>query len=86
MAPVIPLRIHAVDVAHAPGYVGIRRLDQQMIMIGHQAVSGYTKISHLRRFDQHLDERLVILLVLEDRFTLPVPVHDVILGVRKFDS
>ena len=86
MAPVIPLRIHAVDVAHAPGNVGSRRLDQQMIMIGHQAVSGYTKIPHIRGFDQHLDERLVILFIDEYRFTPPTPVHDVIPGVGNFDS
>ena len=41
-----------------------------MVGIGHQAIGEYAEIPHLGGFDQHLDERLVIFLVNEDRFTL----------------
>jgi len=40
--PVTPtvktLSVNAVELAHADGEIGLRRLHQQMIMIGHQAV------------------------------------------------
>ena len=86
MTGIEALGVYAVDVSHAPGYVGIRGLDQQMIVVGHQAVRGDAKIPHLRVFDQYLDESLVIIFVVKDRLTSPAAVHDVIPGIRKFDS
>ena len=85
MAGIEALGVNAVDVAHAPGDVGIRGPDQQMIVVGHQAVRGDQKIPHPRGFDQHLNKGLAILLVIKDRLTASTAVHDVIPGIGEFN-
>jgi hypothetical protein len=75
-----------MDVAHAHRDVGIRCLDQQMIVVRHHAVRGDAKIPHLRGSDQHLVEDLIILLAKEDRITTSTAVHDVIAGIGEFAS
>jgi hypothetical protein len=55
-------------------------------VIGHQAIRRDAEVPHFRGFDQYLDERLIIILVMKDRFTSPATVHDVIPGIWEFDS
>ena len=40
---VIPLGVNAIDVSHAAGQISIRCLNQQMIVVGHQAVCADAK-------------------------------------------
>lgn len=86
MPAVEALGVYAVDVAHASGNIGIGGLDQQMIVVGHQTISGYAQVPHLCGFNQHLNESLIVVFVEKDLFRPSASVHDMIPGVRVFDS
>jgi hypothetical protein len=86
MPAVEPLGVYAVDVAHASGNIGIGGLNQQMIVVGHQTISGYAQVPHLRGFNQHLNESLIVVFVEKDLFGPSASVHNMIPGVRVFDS
>jgi hypothetical protein len=53
-------------------------MNQQMVMIGHQAVSGYLKIPALRRFLKNLDKGIIIMTRQEDFLSSPATIHDMI--------
>jgi hypothetical protein len=63
MPAVEPLGVYTIDVAHASGNIGIGGLNQQMIVVGHQTICGYAQVPHLRGFNQHLNESLIIVFV-----------------------
>jgi hypothetical protein len=86
MPAVETLGVHTVDMAHTSGDIGIVGLNEQMIVVGHQAVGGYAQVPHLRRFDQYLDESLIVDFVEKDLFRSATPVHDMIPSIRVFDS
>ena len=76
------LGVNTVDMAHASGNIGIRGLDQQMIVVGHQAVCGYAQVPHLRGFDHYLDEGLKVALVEKEALRPAAPVHHMIPSIR----
>ena len=86
MKTVEALGVHAVDMAHASGNIGIGGLDKQMIVVGHQTVGGYAQVPHLCGFDHYLDESLIVVFVEKDLFRPSPPVHDMIPGIRVFNS
>jgi len=86
MPAVEPLGVYTVDVAHASGDIGIGGLNQQMIVVGHQTISGYSKIPHLSGFNQHLNESLIVIFVEKNFLGPSASIHDMIPGVRVFNS
>ena len=86
MCSVESLRVDAVYVTHRSGDVGIRGLDEQMVVGGHQAVCSDGKVPDLCRFFEEFDKGPVIFFFLKDPLTSPAPVHDVIPGTWILDS
>lgn len=56
MGPVGPLGVHTVEMAHATRQVAPRGLDQQMVMIGHQAVGMALPAEALQNLRHHAKE------------------------------
>jgi hypothetical protein len=57
MDPVEPLRIDAVELAHALGLIAVRRLDQEMTMVGDQAVGVDDPVEPFPHTRQHVEKR-----------------------------
>jgi hypothetical protein len=76
--PVVPLGVNPVDLPHASGYIGIRRLDQEMVVVRHQTIGGNAQIPLLSRFLEKLNKLSVLPIVRKNRLTPPAAVHDVV--------
>ena len=80
MAAVEPLRIDSVYVPHDARYIAFRCMNQHVVMVGHQAISGYTYIPCLGCFLKQFNKRFVIEFVKINVFGSAASVHDVIPG------
>jgi hypothetical protein len=80
------LRVNAVDMSHDSCDIAGRRLNKKVIMIGEQAIGGYSELPHLARVLYDGDKMSVVLLVEIDELRSSPPVDDVIPGIGKFDS
>jgi len=78
MGPVETLGIHAIDVPHASGQVGIRGLNEKMVMIAEQAISGNPHIPQIRRFFQKVNKGNIVLFSQENGFCPSPPIHDMV--------
>jgi len=78
MGPVETLGIHAIDVPHAPGQVGIRGLNEKMVMSAEQAISGNPHIPQIRRFFQKVKKGRIVLFSQENGFCPSPPIHDMV--------
>ena len=76
--------MHADNVAHIPGKVGIGGLNQEMVAGGHETEAGYSEFSPLRCLLKKIKECMVIGLVSKDLPGSPATVHHVIPGIRMF--
>ena len=61
MRSIETLRIDAVYIAHAAGQIGIRRLNEEMIVVRHLTIDGNSRIPKLSCFHQECKECLVVL-------------------------
>ena len=52
-----------VKVPHTSGYVRIRGLYKNMIMVRHQAICRYAEIPYFRGLNEKINKHLVIMLV-----------------------
>ena len=68
MAPVRPLRVRAIELTHTFGEIGIRRLDQQMVMIAHQTVSVPYPVEVLDHGAENIKKSSPVFVVFIDRF------------------
>jgi hypothetical protein len=80
--PIEELCADTADMAHAPGEVPFGRLDEQMAVVGHQAVSSNPDPEHFRGFFELVEEGLIVSSLLKDPLQPPTTVHDVIPGTR----
>jgi hypothetical protein len=80
-----PLRIDPVYVAHATRQIGIRSLNQQMIVIFHLAIGGNFQIPKLNRFHQKLKEYLVVSILQKNPLAPPTTVHHMVPGIWILD-
>lgn len=78
MISVESLGVDTIDVSHAAGNIGIRGLDQKMIVVRHQAVDGNTHLPHLAGIFEKLDKPEIITVVIEDGLTASATVQDMI--------
>ena len=66
MSPVKRLGVHPVELSHPPGQGGIDRLDQQVVVIHHQAIRMTEPVEPFDRLFQYLEEPLPIGIVEKD--------------------
>ena len=69
MTPVIRLGVDAIDVAHQPRQVGAPGMQNQVVMIVHQAIGQGTGIKPLKRRADRLQKHLPVRVIVEYRFT-----------------
>ena len=80
VAPVETLGIDTVDMTHTTGEIAIRSMDQQMVMIWHQAIRRYFKIPSIRRLLKNLDEGFIVMSVQKNVLPSSATIHDMIPG------
>src|SRR5215210_2184063 len=76
--PVEPLGVPAVEPLHSLGDVRLRRLDQEMEVVGHQAIAVAPPAVPPHHGFQELDEGGVVGVVVEDRLPTIAPRDHVI--------
>ena len=80
MNTVETLGIDTVDVPHATRQVPSWCMDQQMVVVGHQAISAYTDIPQFCGILEKVDEHLVIIGVFKYPIRTTPAIHDMIPG------
>ena len=87
--PVVPpverLGVHPVELSHPPGQGGIDRLDQQMVMVRHQAIRVTEPVEPFGRPFQYLEELLPIGIIEKDILIRVTAGSDVIHCTWVFD-
>jgi len=61
MGSVETLGINAIDVSHASGQIGVRGLNEKMVMIAEQAICGNPHIPQIHSFFQKVKKGIIIL-------------------------
>jgi hypothetical protein len=85
VVPVDPLRVDAIEVAHTSREIRFRRLDHQVIVVGHQAVRVTNPPVSINHFGKDLKEGHAIRIGKEDLLTSIATARDVIDGSLVFD-
>ena len=86
MAAVESLGIDPVDVSKASGKIAVGSLNQEVIVVGHEAIGCDPKVKGLAGFLNSLEEDLVVPVVPEDQLASSPPVEDMIPGIGIFHS
>ena len=86
MSPVEPAGVSAQKPFHSCDQIGLRRLNHQMKMIGHQTIRMHLPARLEAGLAQCAQESLAVGVILEDRLTAIPSVEDVIKGSRILDS
>jgi hypothetical protein len=80
------LGVDAVDLLHELREIGFRFFDEQMIVVGHQAVGMADAIVVREGFSQDLQKDAFVLIIEKDRFPGVAPGGEVIECARIFDT
>ena len=86
VSTVEPLGIDTVDLAHAARKRRAARLDQQVIMVVHQAIRPQRPVEPFAGAHQAIEEGLPISIVEIDRFARIAARHHVIERTGKFNA
>jgi hypothetical protein len=86
MAPVKSLGIDAINMSETSGKIAIGGLNQEVIMIGHEAIGGDAEMPGFASFADSLQECFIIASVPEDSFSPSSSVEDMIPGVGIFHA
>jgi hypothetical protein len=86
MGAVEVLSVDAIEVSHAPRQIAFRALEQEVVVVRHQAIGRYAQIPGFRGSPEEFNKAYVVPLVLEDGFTPAATVHGMIPCIRVFDS
>jgi len=86
MPGIIPLRVGALKPFHPGHQIGLRCLDQQVIMVAHHYVGGNAPARLLTRFAQRLQPHFPIQVVGVNRSALVAARHHMVGGPSIFDS
>jgi hypothetical protein len=86
VTPVEALRIYTVDVAHDARKIGIGSLEENMVVVGHEAIRCHPNPPELANVVDKGKEAGVIGILTEYRLTPQTTIHDVIPGSREQDS
>jgi len=71
---------------HQPREVRLARLQHEMVVIAHQAVSQRDRVEALQSLRDDTQQRVAVRIVLEDRLSPVAPRGDVIDRVREFNA
>ena len=86
MAPIESLSLYAIELSHAPGEVRVRRFDEQLIVVGHQAVGMHQPVEPPAGRCKNREEGPAILVTPVD-ILLPITAGgDVVKRPREFQS
>jgi hypothetical protein len=86
MPTVRALRIHSVELAHPFREIAIRRLNQQMIVIPHQAVGVTQPVEILDHRSQDIQKSMTVFVVFEERLLAVTPRRNVVERTHKLKS
>ena len=86
MPPIESLRVHTVDFAHALRKRWLKRLDEQVIVIAHQASGPNAPIETPKHPAEIIDECLAVLVFQENIGSRVASRHDVVERTFKLDS
>jgi hypothetical protein len=86
VTPVEALSIYPVDVAHDARKIGIRSLEKNVVVVGHEAIRCHPYPPELANVVGKGKKAGVIRLLTEYRLTPQTAIHDVIPGSREQDS
>jgi hypothetical protein len=70
MALVVGLGVYPIELPHSFGQVSIRRFNNQMIVIVHQAIGMADPVKPLVDLSERIQEKFTITVMLEDRLAL----------------
>jgi hypothetical protein len=70
MAFVVGLRVYPIELPHSFGQVSIRRFNDQMIAIVHQAVGMTDPVKALSDVSKRIQKKFAIAVILEDGFAI----------------
>jgi len=82
VAGVEALRVASVQVAHAVREIGLGRLDDQVIVVAHQAADVHEPPVAPRDAPDQVDEERTVVVVQEDRAAVVPPCRDVVEAAR----
>ena len=85
MAAVESLSVDPIDMPQTPGKVPVGGLDQEMVVVGHEAISSNPQAPESAGFLNGLEKGRVILWVSEDQFPPSSSIQDMIPSTRIFD-
>jgi len=80
------LRVHAVQLPHAESQIAVRRLDEEMIMVVHEAVGMTDPIVAFVHVLKGVQEPDAVLVAFEDRLPLITARSDVVNSTGIFNS
>jgi len=83
---IVLLGIDTVQLAHAAGEIAVRRFNQKVLMIAHQAISMTQPVMLLADFAKQAKERRTIIVIFVNRLTPVTTRGDVIKRAGKFQS
>ena len=86
MPAVVGLRVDAIDLSHQPGQVRAAGMQDQMIMVAHQAIGQCTGIEAVKGCSNHVQKCPPVLVVVEDRLAPVAPRGNVVNRSGKFDA
>ena len=86
MQAIVALGIETVHMPHAPREVAPGRLDQQMVMVGHEAIGVDLLSKALAGFCQRLKKSPVILVLVKDPLVPSTTIHDVVIRILILES
>lgn len=82
--PIEGLRVHAVELAHGFGQIGVWGFKKQVVVIGHQAVGMAKHIEPAKRLPKDGQERIPVDVIKKDRSLGVAAGRHVIEGSREF--
>ena len=86
VAPIEGLRVNAIHVTHQPRQICLPRMQHQVVMVAHLAISQQLRVEPVYRMGDGVKLRLPINVVTIDRFAPVAARRDVIDRVGEFDA
>jgi len=81
-----PLGVDVVQLAHPLGEIRIRRLNEQVIMVAHQAVGVHQPVEPMTDTAKHIQEEMAVPSAEADVLSTVTTRGDVVQGARVFES
>jgi hypothetical protein len=73
-----PLRVHAVQLTHTFRKIRLRRLNEQMVMVGHQTVGVHPPVEAFPNVAEHIEKESPVVIGQKDVFAPVASCRDVV--------